>query len=255
MVSWHNNPLPKPWPRDPIPQKYEEIERDALQSTAESVKIQLLPDDITREEYKEPEKVQDIQEVYPQPEYLPLPMERDNVEHERVQERVQEQKPTLPDDFILFEKSSSSPSSLPQVQTTTMRGTWTPTLGCNMETIQTSNKTCKYSLIDGLVTAFFDIKVREEVAQDNLLLGIQIGGLPIESAGTSEDMAGVATVHFFNHVRPHCTSITGTVAGGGKRVVLWRQRDNGSALNHLTRGDITNITLLCGVIQYHCADF
>ena len=129
-------------------------------------------------------------------------------------------------------------------------GSWTPTLTSFQQKITVLVKSARFTQVENLVTAFFDISITQAPSVNDLG-PLFLDGLPLVSIGDPGCVGG-AVIYYHSHFKSNIHQISGTVAGNTQRLQLWRSIGAGSPLNHLVASDLQNISNLSGSIQYTC---
>jgi hypothetical protein len=127
-------------------------------------------------------------------------------------------------------------------------GTWIPVLR-STGTIDVNIRNAFYTKVGQLVTCTFDIVVTN-MSGGKKDSPITLQGLPINSIGTLDSMAGSAYISYFKVSNLDVRSISGTINGSDNRVELWCRNRGPGNLVPLTQIDINVNTVLVGTVTY-----
>lgn len=127
-------------------------------------------------------------------------------------------------------------------------GTWIPGLR-STGTIDVNIRNAFYTKVGQLVTCTFDIVVTN-MSGGKKDSPITIQGLPVNSIGTVDSMAGSAYISYFKISNLDVRSISGTINGSDSRVELWCRNRGPGNLVPLTQIDVNVNTVLVGTVTY-----
>jgi hypothetical protein len=127
-------------------------------------------------------------------------------------------------------------------------GNWVPSLH-SAGTIDITIRNAFYTKVGQLITCTFDIVV------NNMYGGrkdspITISGLPINSIGAFDSMAGSAYISYFKVSNYDVRRISGTINGSDSQINLWCEKRGPGGLVPLTQIDINVNTVLVGTVTY-----
>ena len=127
-------------------------------------------------------------------------------------------------------------------------GTWIPSLRSS-GTIDVDIRNAFYTKVGQLVTCTFDIVVTN-MSGGKKDSPITLHGLPINSIGTPDTIAGSVYISYFKVSNLDVRSISGTINGSDNRVELWCRNRGPGNLVPLTQIDINVNSVLAGTVTY-----
>jgi hypothetical protein len=127
-------------------------------------------------------------------------------------------------------------------------GTWIPSLRSS-GTIDVDIRNAFYTKVGQLVTCTFDIVVTN-MSGGKKDSPITIQGLPVNSIGTLDSMAGSSFISYFKVSNLDIRSISGTISGSDSQIELWCRNRGPGHLVLLTQLDINVNTVLVGTVTY-----
>jgi len=127
-------------------------------------------------------------------------------------------------------------------------GTWIPAFR-SMGTIDVNVRNAFYTKVGQLVTCTFDIVVTN-MSGGKKDSPITLHGLPINSIGTPDTIAGSVYISYFKVSNLDVRSISGTINGSDNRVELWCRNRGPGNLVPLTQIDINVNSVLAGTVTY-----
>ena len=127
-------------------------------------------------------------------------------------------------------------------------GTWIPALR-STGTIDVNVRNAFYTKVGQLVTCTFDIVVTN-MSGGKKDSPITLQGLPINSIGTPDTIAGSVYISYFKVSNLDVRSISGTINGSDNRVELWCRNRGPGNLVPLTQIDINVNSVLAGTVTY-----
>jgi hypothetical protein len=127
-------------------------------------------------------------------------------------------------------------------------GNWIPAFRSSGN-IDINIRNAFYTKIGQLVTCTFDIIVTNMSGgkKDSSIL---ITGLPVNSIGSRDAMAGSVVISYFKTSNLDVRQISGTIQGNDNRVDLWCVKRGPGGLVPLTQLDINVNTVLVGTVTY-----
>lgn len=127
-------------------------------------------------------------------------------------------------------------------------GTWIPSLR-STGTIDIDVRNAFYTKVGQLVTCTFDIVVTN-MSGGKKESPIILGGLPVDSIGSTNTMSGSAYISYFKVSNYDVRLISGTLQGSNNRVDLWCEKRGPGGFVPLSQIDINVNTVLVGTVTY-----